>query len=363
MSLVEGQTRSGIDFALTLNGDIKGRVVDALTGTPLQYASIEVRDASGVPVEMATADAEGFYAVGRNWADGWHGLPTGSYFAKATKADYAGQLFSGIPCEPDCTWSSGTPIQVVAGQVTEGVNFALTEKGRIEGRVTIAGTGAPVQWVSVTAEKGASYSDRGYATTDADGRYSIRGLQDGSYRVVAEGSRVLPEVYDNISCPTLSCQGVAGTPVAATLGQVTANVDFALVEKGRIEGVVIDAATGAPMADARVLLYDSAGTRIIYDTRTGSDGAYVLSAAPSAGTYFARAWAVTHRDEMYDDLPCSPTCEVTSATPLSLAPGSTVTGVDFSLGPLDSRFHAVTPCRVLDTRSTGQPIRNAEFEV
>ena len=362
VSLVEGQTRSGIDFALTLNGDIKGRVVDALTGAPLQHASVEVQTPIGLQAGFASTDADGYYAIGRNWADGWHGLPTGTYFARVWKANYAGQLYSGLPCEPNCTGSTGTPIQVIAGQVTEGISFALTEKGRIEGRVTIAGTGAPVQWVNVIAEKGPWSSDRGYASTDADGRYSIRGLQDGSYRVVAEGLRVLPEVYDNVSCPTLSCEGVVGTPVTASLGQVTANVDFALVEKGRIEGAVIDAATGVPIADAWVLLYDSAGQHLDYYTRTASDGTYGLSAAPSAGTYFARAWALTHRDEMYDDHACGPTCEVTSATPLSLAPGSTTTGVDFALGPLDSRFYSVTPCRVLDTRDTGRSLGNAESE-
>jgi hypothetical protein len=146
------------------------------------------------------------------------------------------------------------------------------------------------------------------------------------------------------------------------LGQVASGIDFALVEKGRIEGAVIDAATGVPIADAWVILYDSAGQPIGYYTRTASDGTYWLSAAPSAGTYFARAWAVTHRDEMYDDHACGPTCEVTSATPLSLAPGSTTTGVNFALGPLDSRFYSVAPCRVLDTRGTGQSLGNASSE-
>ena len=362
VSPVEGQTTSGIDFALTLNGDIKGRVVDAVTGAPLQYASIWVQTPSGSQVGSASTDADGYYAIGQNWADGWHGLPTGSYFARATMSKYAGQLYSGIPCEPDCIWSSGTPIQVVAGQVTEGINFALTEKGRIEGRVTIAGTGAPVQGVLMTAEKGSSSSDRVAVNTDADGRYSLRGLADGSYTVWAYGLTVQAEVYDDVPCPGFPCSGIPGTPVNTGLGQVASGIDFALVENGRIEGAVIDAATGVPIADAWVLLYDSAGQRIGYYTRTGSDGTYWLSAAPSAGTYFARAWAVTHRDEMYDDLPCSPTCEVTSATPLSLTPGSTVTGVNFALGPLDSRFHSVTPCRVLDTRITGPSLGNVASE-
>jgi hypothetical protein len=174
----------------------------------------------------------------------------------------------------------------------------------------------------------------GSANADADGRYSIRGLADGVYSVWTIGSTVRSEVYDDIPCPTSSCDGVTGTPVTVALGQVATGIDFALVENGRIEGVVTDVRTGAPIPNARIILYESTGASMWFDTRTATDGTYALSAASSAGTYFARAWALSHRGEMYDDLACNPTCAVmTSATPLALAPGAVRGGVNFALAP------------------------------
>ena len=104
-----------------------------------------------------------------------------------------------------------------------------------------------------------------------------------------------------------------------------------------ITGTVTDAATGLPIAnEGYVLLYDAGGSYVGLD-RTDGVGVYSFVGLPT-GTFFVRTDFDAYFDELYDDLPCPISCDVTAGTPVSVTFGATTSGVDFGLGEAPNDF-------------------------
>jgi len=69
---------------------------------------------------------------------------------------------------------------------------------------------------------------------------------------------------------------------------------------------------------------------------TASAGNGVFSATLPAGTYYARTMvssAGAYLDELFNELPCTPTCNVALGAPIVVANSATQGGVDFTLAP------------------------------
>ncbi len=170
-----------------------------------------------------------------------------------------------------------------------------------------------------------------YTITNASGAYVTPAvLETGSYYVVAFGLGYVPEVYDNVPCSGCVLIDV-GTPVQVTDGATTSGINFALGVGGTLTGTVTDAGTGAPLAEAWVAVYNSAGNFVDGHT-TSASGGYSMDGL-ATGTYYAKTHASGHLPELYDDIPCTTwgTCPALGGTPIGITAGATTTGVDFSL--------------------------------
>ncbi|HPC83678.1 MAG TPA: carboxypeptidase regulatory-like domain-containing protein [Thermoanaerobaculaceae bacterium] len=316
----------GIDFALELGGWIAGRVTGADSGEPLHPVFVDVFDAAGDPVSTDLTDGTGHYVV--------FGLGTGSYFVRASRQyssspGYAPQLFSGILCEEDCDLLTGTPVPVVAGLPTNGIDFALTPLGRVTGTVTDAATGLPIAGATVYVRRISWYEF--YATTDSQGNYSVDRIPSGPVRVLAADARYRDELYDNIPCEQFTCSPDEGTPVSVAAGTTTEHIDFALHQLGTVQGRVTRAADGQPLQNVAVRLYRPSETSYAY---AYSDAAgYYEIVGREAGTYFARTADSPSElvDELYDNLPCEPSCTPSTGTPITVMEGQTTAGIDFAL--------------------------------
>jgi 5-hydroxyisourate hydrolase-like protein (transthyretin family) len=106
----------------------------------------------------------------------------------------------------------------------------------------------------------------------------------------------------------------------------------AATTQGWISGSVKDAATGEPLADVWVDVYD-AGNALVATGTTNSAGAYATTGGLPTGTYFARTWnGADYVDELYDDITCpGGTCTATRGVPIGVTAGGTTSGVDFAL--------------------------------
>lgn len=193
---------------------IVGAVVMAVPEVGSVMISTTPGHASVVP--RAVADADGRFAIS--------GLPPGAYGLTAAAP---GHLPTQIPAAVLAKLAGGDELVV---RLRGGGN-------RVEGTVTDI-TGGPVEGELVRAQPlgdAAVGLDRaGYgAITDAEGHY-VLSVPDGGWNFVAGGEDYTKETRR----------------VAVKAGPGRA--DFVLVPAGSIHGRVIDRATGAPVADARV---------------------------------------------------------------------------------------------------------------
>ena len=102
------------------------------------------------------------------------------------------------------------------------------------------------------------------------------------------------------------------------------------VPPGRVGGTVTDAGTGLPLAGVTVNVWSDA-EQLLASATTGVSGAYLVEGV-SAGTRFVTtADTPAYADELYDNLPCDPSCSVTSGNAVTVASEATTSGIDFAL--------------------------------
>jgi len=213
---------------------LAGAVVDA-AGRPLSGAlvSVETDRVRGGRMDLFSAlrdlaDGAGPLAQGRTGSDGTfalQGLPPGRYMVRVALGGYAGAFLSGV-------------VVTVDGDAA-GLRVVLEPGAGFEGRVTDDG-GRPVEGAAVVAlpfrpERLEAYA-RHEVRTDADGRYRLDTLADeATYFIEAVAAAHAP------------FGRLVTTKRVRTL-------DFTLPGAGRVEGRVSDATTGAPVANAEVVL-------------------------------------------------------------------------------------------------------------
>ena len=321
-----------VDFSLPLGGSVAGRVTAGLTGVPLSDGYVSVYDSAGDWVDSESTNSMGEFTLG--------GLSGGSYFAVASADGYLEQLYDSLDCEVGCDPTGGTPIAVSIGVETAGVDFALVRESAFSGLVTDAAVGVPVEGVGVEAWDG-SGEWQGNGPSGRWGNFVVGGLRAGSYFAKTENNvGYLEKLYDDLPCPESACDPATGTPIVVSTAMNTTGIDFALDLGGSISGTVSDAAQGGPVS-GRVRIWDGGG--VLVDDPYLRDGRYRLDGL-TAGSYFVSTDASPFSswiDELYDDIPCEPSCTPTSGTPVAVSLGVESSGIDFALcgGPgVQARF-------------------------
>ena len=221
ISVTPGGTAGGVDFALVRGGRVAGVVSDAYSGVPRPGSSVYLYDAAGRTVAAVSTDRAGGYLT--------DALPPGSFYAKARASDSIDELYDDVPCPGlGCSLTEGTPITVVPGAVTSGIDFAMTAYARIVGRITAVPTNAPIRSVFVDVYDGTG-AKVAHTYTDSSGFYLTRPLPAGSYfAVTSNRDGYLDELFDDVPCPVGSCSYSTGTPIVVVDGARTTQIDFGL---------------------------------------------------------------------------------------------------------------------------------------
>lgn len=221
------------------------------------------------------------------------------------------------------------------GTTTSNINVGLAAGGRIAGRVTDAGTGAalPNFTVFIYSASGAFVTS---GTSNGSGDYiSSTGLLTGSYFARTSNSAgYIDELYDNLGCFP-SCSVTSGTAIGVTQPSTTNNINIGLALGGRIAGRVTDAGTGAGLPSAGVTIYTASGVPVA-SAFTDVSGNYVSLQGMPTGSYFARTFFNSrgYVNELYDNIVCSPTCTVTTGTPIPVTQGTTTSNINFGLAKI-----------------------------
>jgi hypothetical protein len=223
---------------------------------------------------------------------------------------------------------------------------ASAVRGTIAGRVS---TSLPnLDGFCVSAYDATSGEFRTFAVTDARGRYAIGPLAAGSYLVrfndCLRGLHV-EEWYEDAA-------DAAGATVVRVKNGVTPKVNARLAPRA-IAGVVTDEATGAPIADVCVSVYDE-NLEWVAGGATGVDGRFILG-IPLPGSYKVNlqhcSFPVVYAEEWYEDAAIAEEADLVEVTT------GLVSGVDAALAVGGAVVGTVTEA------SSGAPLENACVEV
>jgi hypothetical protein len=145
-------------------------------------------------------------------------------------------------------------VKVESGETLSGVELVLLRSGTVTGQVTDADTGKPIQgaWVLAAEWRAAALAESVGATTDADGRYTLRSVpgRRTSLRVRATG-------YHSLLAGGVECdpgremvRDFALTPVARGKRAGNQLTGIGAVLKGQKDGVLIrELIQGGPAAE------------------------------------------------------------------------------------------------------------------
>lgn len=282
-------------------------------------------------------------------------LPGGDNQELACSDDTGATLFSSI----SYPLSAGEPVWVrVSGYDGASGPYTLrvTLDRTIRGTVTRDDTGTPIS--GATVEILDTYDQVVSATTSgADGTYAAGVVASSELYVRARDTRFVTELYDNHPCPFGSyCSTYLADAVSVSSGDA-AGIDFALDPAGSISGSITAADTGEPPPDWKhVDVYDSTGAFVGSESFYGASGDFELSSL-APGSYYLQVEAYGYQTEVWQDLPCSYPCDPTSGTPIVLAEGSEVSGIDFVLDRLGKVRGVVT------RTSPAAPVASERVEV
>ncbi len=316
---VVGYTTSEIDAQLPEGGQIIGTVTNAETHAPI--AEVEV---CGGPAACALTNAQGEYVIS--------GLPGGEYQVSfgfgyggglgetyVAPEYYKNNIFPTFENEP-------TKVRVPVGGVAAGINQEMQEFSRISGRVINSITKAPVAGVSVQAYDEEGSEDGQEGETNSNGEYTLTHLADRSeeyyLQFTAQGINYFSQPYGGRFI------GERGYPVHLALGQRTSGIDTELEEGGKISGKVISAVTMRPIASVNVCSHPLVGGeyKCVW---TDSNGEYAIELL-EAGEYRVE---FDGSYESYISQVYNGKATATEATPVSVALGHEIGGLDAELEP------------------------------
>ncbi|GAP20956.1 carboxypeptidase regulatory-like domain-containing protein [Leptolinea tardivitalis] len=269
VAVTVAHSTSGINFALSLGGTIRGRVTDS-EGHPLARMNVDVSnddfwngtctDSDGnysmawVPMDTDVIVTVGF---GTNGCQGGIVNP------------YEEQVWQNAAFLQDATFIKVT----TEHPVVENINFSLKSAGVISGQVTDS-SGKPLAdaWISLRFP-GTHKFLGDWIPTGPDGRYTYGAIPEGTYNVVSAKAGYAITNYNN----TINWDNA--TPVTINAGSSTSGIDFRLTAGGTISGKVFDTDGKTPLANIPVWIGDKEFGVGDYAC-TDSNGSYEAAVIP-----------------------------------------------------------------------------------
>ncbi|GAB2698620.1 protocatechuate 3,4-dioxygenase beta subunit [Microbacterium marinum] len=327
-------TRTGLAVRVVAAASISG-VVTGPGGTPIEGASVSASISGGDwydTVASAETDADGRYTL--------TGLPPGSYavYAESSATDHIGEWWTDAT-----SFETATKVPLTAGAAKTGVDMRLAQGGRIEGVVSDADGPIADAYVRLYEWRSGEWQRTQSRWSDESGTYAFTSVPAGTYtlRFTDEGGRGLaPEWWDDAESEA-DAERIEVSP-----GSRVTDVDATLAPGASLSGRVLDP-TGAGVAGATVrATWDAPEGWTESETTTTDDtgawtfrglasGEYTLSfTAPAEASLISEWWSdAATRDD---------------ATPIALARGEAVTGLDARLAKGASIAGRVTGPGVAD---------------
>ncbi len=320
------------DFKLGPPSKVTGSVVDE-SGKPVAGATVRVQ-------RVRVSDIDAIELVPSLW-------PTSaSDRLKAVTGTDGKFVIDGLPAGGTVTlklvderFAVATGTAVAPGPVQAIVAKAACA---LAGKVTYSDGKAATGWwmQAVPADNNGVYAELEPVKTGPDGTYRVGGLAPGRYAV-----QTVPYLQSDPAHDAWCAPGPAHVNVA--LGQAATVPAIILTHGATVTGIVKDAATGAPVAGASLML----GSTTFSTATTGADGRYTAHIPPGSCTIqlsgapigYADSWhggssvkLTVEEGKSYEAPPLLATKANRRIGKLLDAAGKPVAGVSFSLAPTES---------------------------
>jgi Carboxypeptidase regulatory-like domain len=221
-------------------------------------------------------------------------------------------------------WALAVLVGCVALLVLVPAAFAANT-AKIKGTVTEAGSFVPVNNIEVTVyEASGKEVPVGFASTEANGAYTVEGLPAGEYKVefsgAFEGLNYITQYYKGAS------SFAAAEPVKVAEAETKENISAQMQAGGEVEGTVTDASTHKPLAKAFIVALGP-GETVEGAAFTEASGHYTIVGLPT-GTYEIGFADVGYVVQYYNDQ-----SSLASANPLPVVQKATAPGINAALMP------------------------------
>ena len=250
------------------NGSISGKITikDKAVAGVLVFAEVQNSGRWNRITPRATTDSTGSYRITN--------VPAGTYVIRPVAPAFA--LGEDI-----------NSVVISEGENVEDINISMIPGGVITGKITDA-DGKPLieQGVTILPLNSSIIVQSDYIRTDDRGIYRAYGLKPGKYKVSVGENESLPEgpkpAYGQTFYPSVT-EFAKATEIEVTEGSEAKNIDITV---GRppatftVDGRIVDAETGKPIARIRYGIYrsqgDYGGTSNVGDTLTNANGEFRL---------------------------------------------------------------------------------------
>lgn len=326
---------SGINAALSTGGEISGTVTSLTGGIPLEQVGVILMNADKWWVGSQKTDSQGNYH--------FTGLDSGTYYIQfdtdydcssgCMNSNYISEFYNG-----KATLSEANAILVTVGQVTSGIDAALSMGGSISGNMT-GETGSCAPFYSYANLYNSENTYLRNTSPNDLGNFSFGGLQTGVYKIHFTCPGFISEWYNDKYTFT------EGLPISVTAGVDTSGINVVLAVAGGVSGVVTSESTGLGLGSVYVTANNGS-----YSTGTWVNGVgeYSFSSLPAGSykVYFSPGDEV-HLGEYYNNKSSEAQADLVIVTPPAVT-----SGIDAALSVGGSLSGRVT------AEDTGLPLEN-----
>ncbi len=307
-----GASVSGINLALASGGSISGTVRNSATNLPIPGATVQVYNATAVPVAQIATNPSGNYELSN--------VANGNFFVRTQNAlGFVNEVFNNRACGGYCDLLNGNPVNITGGVPVGLIDFSLDAGGSISGRLTNASTSNGIALAEVLAiDINGLIASR--SNTNATGNYTLGGLQPGNYKLrTSNTAGFVNQIYRTpapLSCSPSPCLVAAGSVI--TVAGAVSGINLALTPGGTISGTAADLFNN-PLPSGTAVLLDSTGIEVIsnpivnglFEFNGLANGSYYVLIRNNSGLI----------DLLYPNAPCpGGACNITAVgTPITLA--------------------------------------------
>jgi PKD repeat protein len=259
VELSSGEQLTGADLVVSRSGfSVSGQVYDNLSAGSIRGVMVTAESAENLC--LALTEATGNYQLI---------LPAGEYRLNVAMADGASPAFKGY------VDASGQALTVNISDDLLGLNLPLETATILVGGALLDEAGLPVTQLPVQASAGQATETLAFATTSADGNFSL-GLSQGTNWFIS---------LEDSAAQSLGYIGNVLRDFSTSSGTLTGNDIVAHTVDAWIDGTVRDS-SNTPLSGVPVIVRDETDS-IAASVKTADDGTYRLGVF--SGNWYVRA--------------------------------------------------------------------------